>query len=96
MIYFFPFLKYSRDLRQSSEMDFQFPEAIASFGKSFDPIPTAVTPDAAQALRLSSAGSTAPVAIIIVQGSGASMLFTKPGPPTLPAGKTFTKSHPAS
>ena len=74
----------------------QSPEATTSLGKSLDPMPTAVTPLAAQARRLSSVGSTAPVHMTIAQGSGPRTFFTNEGPPTLPAGKTLTRSHPSS
>ena len=70
--------------------------AILSAGNSFDPIPTQVTPDLNQAVRFSSVGSTAPVAIIILHGIGARTFFTNDGPPTFPAGKIFTKSQPSS
>ena len=59
-------------------------------------MPTHVVPAFIHAVRFSSVGSTAPVAIIMVHGSGASRFFTNDGPPTLPAGNIFTRSHPSS
>ena len=59
-------------------------------------MPTAVTPDLAHAVRFSSVGSTAPVHMIMAHGSGPRTFFTNAGPPTVPAGNTFTRSQPSS
>src|SRR5574344_2597357 len=82
--------------RHKSVMACHSPLAIASLGKSFEPMPTQVTPALNQAVRFSSVGSTAPVAMISDQGIGAFIFFTKEGPPTLPAGKILQRSQPAS
>ena len=83
-------------LRHKSVMDCQSFPAIASLGKSLDPIPTQVTPALNQADRFSSVGSTAPVAMIRVHGMGAFMFLTNEGPPTFPAGNILQRSQPVS
>ena len=93
--YLFAFI-ISSAFRQREEILPQSSAAITSFGKSLEPIPTQKTPALNQAERFSSVGSTAPVTIICAQGSGAFTFLTKDGPPTFPAGKTFTRSQPAS
>ena len=62
--------------RHKSVMDCQSFPAIASLGKSLDPIPTQVTPALNPADRFSSVGSTAPVAMIRVHGMGAAHTIT--------------------
>ena len=83
-------------LRQRAVIASQSPASMLCLGKSFEPIPTTVTPALNHAVRFSSVGSTAPVAIIIDHGIGAFTFFTNDGPPTSPAGNIFTKSHPAA
>ena len=65
--------------RHKSVMACHSPLAIASLGKSFEPMPTQVTPALNQAVRFSSVGSTAPVAMISDQGIGAFIFFHEGG-----------------
>src|SRR5574344_2272677 len=75
---------------------FQSPAATTSLGNSLLPIPTQHAPAFTQAERFSSVGSTAPVTMNCVQGSGAFTFLMNDGPPTLPAGNTLQISQPDS
>lgn len=56
------------------------PLATRSFEMSLDPMPTHVVPASNQAASDSRVGDTPPVAIILIQGQGALIAFTKAGP----------------
>ena len=62
---------------------------------SFDPIPTQVTPASNHPLRFSSSVLTPPVGMILVQGCGPWIAFTKPGPYVEP-GNSLITSQPSS
>ena len=78
--YFLASAMYSSDWRHISVICCQSLFFNVSFGKSLLPIPTQKAPARNQAVRFSLSGETPPVTMILLQGQGAIVAFTKAGP----------------